>query len=240
MDSTLLTLADPRLPPHPNLLVVHHTFKDTLHPQLLPGFDAEVYAPDTIFVVMDLYAGTLQSVLSARGGLGMEKSEVLHVAIGLASALLHLQDNGFAHRDVKPDNVFFRTNNVLESPVVLADLGEAFDFTTANLPNFRVPYLFRGFPKGGATRYLPPEIMETAPAQGAVLDYSKSDAWGLGMVLGDMMAPPRERYGDSLLGLAQALLQDVARRPRLKEALSTLKEIVGYSYDSSLLEEKDK
>ena len=86
----------------------------------------------------------------------------------------------------------FVTDNVLlqldtnGSPMfsILADFGIA-----VQLPNssFRVPFQI-AFERGGAPFYLAPEIATAEPGLNSELDYSKSDVFGLGLVLYHMLS----------------------------------------------------
>ena len=64
---------------------------------------------------------------------------------------------------------------------VLADFGEAVQNNT-----WVIPY-FNGFSVGGAQLYLGPEILNNARL-GAVLDYEKSDVYGMGVTAYQMLA----------------------------------------------------
>lgn len=83
---------------------------------------------------------------------------------------------------------------VLASRLVLSEFGEAYNFqSSADAKDFRLPYI-KGVNKGGNPAYLAPEVARAVPVKGAILDYSKCDAFSLGRVIWDLM-----RYIDILL-----------------------------------------
>ena len=80
---------------HPNLIRIHHVGQTA----------------DSFFYTMDWCECSLaQRKVSA--------DELLSIAKKLASALKTLHENGLIHRDVKPDNIFFR-----KGEIVLGDIG---------------------------------------------------------------------------------------------------------------------
>eukprot|EP01045_Picozoa_sp_COSAG04_P014010 COSAG04_NODE_1026_length_8694_cov_2.500407_7_plen_338_part_00 len=71
--------------------------------------------------------------------------------------------------------------------VKVADFGEALDayeFCDPTIPpSFKMPFPIPSS-RGGAAYFLPPEVLRVSrPGRGKVLDYTKSDAWSLGLVL---------------------------------------------------------
>lgn len=73
------------------------------------------------FYVMDVLHGeTLEQRLERDGGVPEE--ELIHIAIGIAEALIDVHAEGIVHRDVKPSNVGLSSGSV---PVKLLDFGLA-------------------------------------------------------------------------------------------------------------------
>jgi hypothetical protein len=76
---------------------------------------------------------------------------------------------------------------VMASRLVLSDFGDAYNFqTNIDAKDFRLPYV-KGINKGGNPSYLSPEIARAVPVRGAILDYSKCDAFALGRVMWDLV-----------------------------------------------------
>ena len=89
------------------------------HPHIVRLVDL-FEANNTAYLVMEYEEGeNLQSILVRRATLS--EHEILRILFPLLDALEALHDQQFAHRDVKPSNIFIRQNG---SPVLL-DFGSA-------------------------------------------------------------------------------------------------------------------
>lgn len=87
---------------HPNIV--------TLEGENLPGEER--------FYMMPLFAHTLRRHI-ARGGFRGNWRTIAEHGSALANAMQYAHDQGFIHRDFKPDNVLFNSNG----PLVIADWG---------------------------------------------------------------------------------------------------------------------
>ena len=87
------------------------------------------------------------------------------------------------------DNILLQIDAATGQPLfaVLNDFGEA--LSLAEDQSFVMPYV-RGFNVGGASKFLPPEIMLAKPGKEGSLDFSKSDIFGAGMVLYQLLQGP--------------------------------------------------
>ncbi len=107
-----------------------------------------VSSPDTSIIVMELVEGqTLQSLLAARGCLGLD--ETIRVLEQVAAALDHAHANGVVHRDVKPANVMIEPSGqvkVMDFGIAKLDEGANLTSTGAVLgtPNYMAPEQARG------------------------------------------------------------------------------------------------
>ncbi|KAH8095631.1 serine/threonine kinase [Aureococcus anophagefferens] len=106
-----------------------------------PALVATMSTPKFLYVVTDLFGEELYGHVRARGLLGPRPR--LQVFAGVAAALARMHEAGYAHRDVKPENVLvdFRGDAV---EVKLCDLGLA-----AKLPD-APRFAFDGGPPGAS------------------------------------------------------------------------------------------
>lgn len=96
----------------------------TAHPLVLYEARLEL-DDDRVALCMPLYACTLQDLLrEAHGSHALPASFLLRVADAVEAALSLLHGQGFAHCDVKPDNIMLRESG----EPVLIDLGSATQF----------------------------------------------------------------------------------------------------------------
>lgn len=114
-------------------------------------------------------------VLTDRIKLGLSQVECIQIIIDIASALKIAHDSGFVHRDLKPDNIMFRSEQSKEA--VLTDFGIARVFNkdksqvkTEQLPDITTHQIIIG-----SLSYMSPEQSRAQP-----LD-SRSDIFSLGV-----------------------------------------------------------
>jgi len=114
-----------------------------------------------------LSGGTLTSRLHS-GLLG--GPEALNIGVQLVGAVAHIASHDLVHRDIKPDNILFRTDGV--TPVIV-DFGLVRDLVRTSLTQ---TWLIRG---PGTPFYAPPEQLRN---EKAMIDW-RSDQFSLGVVL---------------------------------------------------------
>ena len=91
------------------------------------------------------------------------------------------------------DNILLEVDaNRAPKFALLADFGVAIQMEDETL---KTPFPNLGVTIAGAPSHLPPEVMLAEPGPGSYIDYSKSDVFGMGMVLyrmlsGDIRAKP--------------------------------------------------
>jgi eukaryotic-like serine/threonine-protein kinase len=144
------------------------------HPNVVTVLDVGM-ADDLQYIASEYVEGETLRQRMSRGP--MEITEVLDVAIGVASALVAAHEAWVVHRDVKPENIMLRRDR----GVKILDFGVA---TLAGGGDGTDP-LRR--PRIGTLYYLSPEQVRGE----AIID-TRSDIYSLGVVLYEMLAgyPP--------------------------------------------------
>ncbi|TVU27784.1 hypothetical protein EJB05_19285 [Eragrostis curvula] len=170
----LLVSASP--PASRHLVALHAAFEDA----------------DAVHLVLDLCAGgDLFSLVSARAPL--PEPEAADLLAQLADALAGCHRRGVAHRDVKPDNVFFDANGVLK----LGDFGSAEWFGDGRAMTGLV----------GTPYYVAPEVV-------AGREYTeKVDVWSAGVVLYMMLSGTVPFYGATAGEIFESVLRGNLRFP---------------------------
>ncbi len=180
---------------HTRNSVEHHFAEARLmaavaHPGLVTVFDCDEVRG---WIAMEYCAGGSLRQHLRRGALSFERAQ--RAASMVASALQRLHSVGIVHRDVKPENLLYRSNGEL----VLADLGLA---RAAG----------EGGGTGGTRGYLAPEVRRGQWGPPA-------DLYAFGRVLEELFpAPPPEVAAL----LAELLAEDPTARPTAVEVAKRL------------------
>jgi non-specific serine/threonine protein kinase len=134
------------------------------------------------FIVMEYVEGVTLSERATNGK--MSRSEILDVAVQVASALSAAHEAGIVHRDIKPENIMLRRDGYVK----------VLDFGLAKLTEKNTP---ADSDAEAPTRALvntnPGAIMGTAAymspeqARGLPVD-ARTDIWSLGVVLYEMLS----------------------------------------------------
>ena len=140
------------------------------HPVLIRSFDAVLDGARPHLVVEHLEGPSLRRLLK-RGG-ALELDQLLPLALHVAGALVYMHGQGFAHLDVKPDNI------IMGVPPRLIDLSIARDFERA--ARSRGPI--------GTDAYMAPE---QCGVDGLDPIGPAADVWGLGATLHHCIAGER-------------------------------------------------
>ncbi|KAH8673981.1 kinase-like domain-containing protein [Xylariales sp. PMI_506] len=94
------------------------------HPNIL-SFESAFRSRNTMFIFTELACGgDLFSMLSSRGEV-LSEGETRFVMNQVVRGIAYLHSHGLAHRDVKPENIFFASGPDLNSRVIIGDLGSS-------------------------------------------------------------------------------------------------------------------
>lgn len=193
---------------HPNLLRTHGYFVGTASTATLgKEWDADpaFVKPSTLFVVMEPMVLSVKQLYRRRPGTTVDES--LYILQRILRAVVHLQQCGIVHRDIKPDNIMLGggsssggggSSSVVGMPLLvkIADFGEALDCVDAELDGFRMPFAKPEPSRGGSPAYLAPEVMAAVPGthkHPTYIDYSKNDVFAAGMVAHFMLCNGGEK-----------------------------------------------
>jgi TolB-like protein/Tfp pilus assembly protein PilF len=169
---------------HPNILTVYEIGEDH----------------SSNYIASELIEGETLRHRLMRGP--MQQSEVIDVAIQVASALVAAHNAGIVHRDIKPENIMLRPDGYVK----------VLDFGIAKLAEQEVPATM---PRDealllvetnlgsilGTVRYMSPE-----QACGAQVD-ATTDIWSLGVVLYEMATGHAPFTGDTPREVMSAILE---------------------------------
>ena len=175
-----------------------HTISSLNHPNICTLFDVG-HEGDTEYLVMELVEGETLADRLARGPL--PTSEVLRVGTQIADALDKAHRAGIVHRDLKPGNIM-----LAKSGTKLLDFGLARATGLgpgaagqADSPTMSHPLTAEGTIVG-TFLYIAPEQLEGSEAD------ARTDIWGLGCVLYEMITGIRPFQGKSRASLISAIM----------------------------------
>ncbi|NWS46359.1 PINK1 kinase, partial [Probosciger aterrimus] len=189
-----------KLQPHPNIIQVIRAFTSSV--PLLPGAFADY--PDvlplslnprgighsrTLFLVMKNYPCTLRQYLRENSpDVCLSTMMILQLLEGVD----HLVRHGIAHRDLKSDNILVELDSAGCPWLVITDFGCCLADENVGL---RLPFTSSYVDRGGNGCLMAPEVVTALPGPGAVIDYSKSDAWAVGAIAYEILGLANPFYG---------------------------------------------
>ncbi|MGY0216843.1 protein kinase family protein [Endozoicomonadaceae bacterium StTr2] len=145
------------------------------HPDLL-ALRAVAYRDDFTWLVFDYFPTDLMEWLKTEDNIASDQ-QVIIWCDSLLSALCYLHDNGLAHGDCKPENIFLSADNKL----VLGDLGNLV-YVQGESKYFRTDSnVCSGF-------YAAPEVMNSKGHRCGCVS-RRSDIWEAGIVLTLLIIP---------------------------------------------------
>jgi serine/threonine protein kinase len=134
----------------------------------------EIVDSPWFFGMEALVGGSLENYLSGLGALSLGEAAAICHQVGTTLEYVHRE--GFAHNDVKPDNILFRRELRVGERLepVLIDFGVAAKLVRTQLD--------------GSVVYMAPERLQesrepSAPEMLANVDPSKADVWSMGILL---------------------------------------------------------
>ncbi|MFI6845167.1 serine/threonine-protein kinase [Kitasatospora sp. NPDC050467] len=147
------------------------------HPRLVRLLDTlALAAPDhpaldgAIVLVMERARCTLRDLL----GTGVDEAQGGRIIAGICEGLAHLHRSGWAHTDLKPENVLIGR----DGEVRLSDFGLAIELTGTH--GHSAPM--------GTPDYLPPERWREPLGEHGVKVRTTADIWALGIVIHEVFA----------------------------------------------------
>ncbi|MDH3816880.1 MAG: serine/threonine-protein kinase, partial [Acidobacteriota bacterium] len=168
---------------HPNILAIH-------------DFGSE---EGVTYAVMELLKGvSLREVISK---VGLTTGKAVEYARSIADGLAAAHDEGIVHRDLKPENVFLTKDGRIK----ILDFGLAkLTLPEADLSTETPTATLDTAPGGliGTIPYMAPEQVQGQPAD------HRSDIFGLGVVLYEMLTGHRPFGGSTSVETAAAILKE--------------------------------
>jgi Serine/threonine protein kinase len=142
------------------------------HPNIVSFYDSGITDDGQPFLVMDFLEGTALTAIIQKGAL--EPSRVLNITLEICKALQYAHDQGFVHRDMKPDNIVLDTATG-EDVVKLLDFGISYTIFENRMNTIARPTTVAGSPA-----YMSPE-----QCRGLPLDH-RTDIYSLALVVYEM------------------------------------------------------
>ncbi|MFL0801054.1 MAG: protein kinase [Agarilytica sp.] len=173
------------------------------HPNVVPVYDVGTHGGKFYISMEYLAGGSLKDKMSH----GIVIPEVLKIVAGVAAGLDYAGEKGFVHRDIKPDNIMFRSDG---SPVIL-DFGIVKQMDDAGGMTQTGVIV-------GTTSYMSPE-----QAQGRELD-QRSDIYALGVMFFELLTGKPPYKGDT--DVATLLMHVNDPIPNLPEKLAVFQPII--------------
>ena len=173
------------------------------HPHILTLYDSGEAAASLYYVMPYLEAGTVRDRLNRERELPLE--DALRIAREVADALSYAHGHDVVHRDIKPENILFQAAHA-----VVSDFGIARAITAAVGGSLTATGIAIGTPA-----YMSPE-----QATGSSRLDGRSDIYGLGCVLYEMLAGEPPYTGPTAqVVMAKRLADPVPSVRRLREGV---------------------
>ncbi|ESL05504.1 protein kinase [Trypanosoma rangeli SC58] len=185
-----------------------HLLSSLQHPNIINYVDSFLSKKsDHLCIVMEFAdCGDLSARIKKSYGVNFRESQVLDWIIQLVLSLSYVHQRRILHRDIKSQNVFLTSQNILK----LGDFGIACTLSGT----YDQARTFVGTPY-----YLSPELILERPYD------HRSDMWALGVVIYELMALRHPFNASNMKGLMQRILR-VQYEPVPKLYSTELRDIV--------------
>ncbi|MBX3229947.1 MAG: serine/threonine protein kinase [Labilithrix sp.] len=168
------------------------------------------------YLVMELLEGKdlsemLEDGKALENGKALSVADAIDYALQACEALAEVHGLGIVHRDLKPANLFVTRGADGMPCLKLIDFG----ISRIDAPLSPKDAIALTSPEVvmGSPRYMPPEQMESA----AAVD-SRSDIWGLGAILYEMLVGDAPFDGESLMDIYAAAVRAAPKLPSAARA----------------------
>lgn len=211
------------VPAHPNIVSMYSVFADyvpelsnatTLYPAALPtrlhpeGSGRNM----SLFLLMKRYDCSLQQFLRARGDNPLAPHTSMLLLAQLLEAVVHINMQGVAHRDLKSDNILLDLQDDGVPILVMTDFGCCLSDKVHGL---HLPYNSMEIDRGGNTALMAPEVITQTPGTFSAINYSKSDLWAAACIAYEIFGVPNPFYsvGEGRLRSADYEEEDLPSLP---------------------------
>jgi serine/threonine-protein kinase len=167
------------------------------HPHIVAVFDQGHHDSVTYLVMEKVEGTTLRGILRQKGRLS--PAEAVGVMEPILAALSQAHDRGFAHRDVKPENVLVSPSGVVK----VADFGLARAMEGSHNLTSRSTLL-------GTVAYLSPEQIVNAESD------ARSDVYAAGILLYELLTGEKPYRGASAMDVAYQHVNNDLPAPSVK------------------------
>jgi len=185
-------LKSERLPRHENIVTIYHALVENISTKNLPDWPAanDQRPSLTLCLIFPCFPERLShAVTKLVKKPYFEEFTIKRWLRDLLSAINHLHKHKIVHRDIKPDNIYFTTDDLLKP--VLCDFGESWDassFVYEGSQSFVMPYPLDFISKGGNPSYFAPEIQTVQPGPKSTLNYTLTDEYALGKIFYELLS----------------------------------------------------
>lgn len=167
------------MPPHPNIIRLYAFFYDRINTESLPDLPpavAENARMLSLFLVMEHIPRTLEQEAAALRKEGkLTAKQVMKWSLDIFTAIQHLLDNHFVHRDLKLNNVLVTDKGMLK----ICDFGCSIQLSD-NMNMLYSP----GSSLGGNPAHIPPELLNAQA--GNMVECGSQDLWASGVMVYEM------------------------------------------------------
>jgi serine/threonine protein kinase len=167
------------MPPHPNIVQFYGFFYDRINAKSLLDLPPEVAENDqmlSLFLVMEYIPRMLEQEAAALRKEGkLTAKQVMEWSLDIFTAIQHLLDNQFVHRDLKLNNVLVTDKGMLK----ICDFGCSIQLSD-NMNMLYSP----GSSLGGNPAHIPPELLNAQA--GNMVECGSQDLWASGVMVYEM------------------------------------------------------